>query len=94
MEMLMLMLVRTMLYHLITLNPNRDITLHVSADNPAMVKFLRILRAITLTCRIYQLLYNRFGFKSEEFIVGFYDAYLDPESRASKNAVRLRLRHH
>ena len=39
-----------------------------------------------------QLLYNRFGFKAEEFIVGFYDAYLDPKSRASKNAFRLRLR--
>ncbi|KAJ4479685.1 hypothetical protein C8J55DRAFT_560838 [Lentinula edodes] len=66
----------TMLYQLIMLNPGKDITLHVSANNSAM------------------LLYNRFGFKSEEFIAGFYDAYLDPESRASKNAVRLRLRHH
>ncbi|KAH9933368.1 uncharacterized protein B0H18DRAFT_1083032 [Fomitopsis serialis] len=65
---------RTMLYHLITLNPNRDITLHVSINNPAM------------------LLYNRFGFKAEEFIVGFYEDYLDPQSRASKNAFRLRLR--
>ncbi|KAI0064070.1 hypothetical protein BV25DRAFT_1800956 [Artomyces pyxidatus] len=64
----------SMLYHLITRNPNKDITLHVSANNPAM------------------LLYNRFGFKAEEFIVGFYDAYLDPQSRASKNAFRLRLR--
>ncbi|PCH44425.1 hypothetical protein WOLCODRAFT_139002 [Wolfiporia cocos MD-104 SS10] len=64
----------TMLYHLITLNPNKDITLHVSINNPAM------------------LLYNRFGFKAEEFIVGFYEDYLDPESRASKNAFRLRLR--
>ncbi|KAF9266791.1 hypothetical protein L218DRAFT_750705 [Marasmius fiardii PR-910] len=63
-----------MLYHLITLNPGKDITLHVSANNPAM------------------LLYNRFGFKAEEFITGFYDAYLDPQSRASKNAIRLRLR--
>ena len=26
-----------MLYHLITLNPNKDITLHVSANNSAMV---------------------------------------------------------
>lgn len=26
-----------MLYHLIQLNPNKDITLHVSANNPAMV---------------------------------------------------------
>jgi len=64
----------SMLYHLITLNPNRDITLHVSINNPAM------------------LLYNRFGFKAEEFIVGFYEDYLDPQSRASKNAFRLRLR--
>ncbi|KAH9943823.1 hypothetical protein B0H21DRAFT_864923, partial [Amylocystis lapponica] len=64
----------TMLYHLITLNPNKDLTLHVSINNPAM------------------LLYNRFGFKAEEFIVGFYEDYLDPQSRASKNAFRLRLR--
>ncbi|OCH96331.1 hypothetical protein OBBRIDRAFT_787413 [Obba rivulosa] len=64
----------SMLYHLITLNPNRDITLHVSISNPAM------------------LLYNRFGFKAEEFIVGFYEDYLDSQSRASKNAFRLRLR--
>ncbi|KAJ8583851.1 hypothetical protein M405DRAFT_854193 [Rhizopogon salebrosus TDB-379] len=64
----------TMLYHLITLNPHRDITLHVSANNPAM------------------LLYNRFGFKAEEFITGFYEDYLDSQSRASMNAFRLRLR--
>ncbi|KZV69314.1 hypothetical protein PENSPDRAFT_676161 [Peniophora sp. CONT] len=64
----------TMLYLLISRNPNKDFTLHVSANNPAM------------------LLYNRFGFKAEEFVVGFYDAYLDPNARASKNAFRLRLR--
>ena len=29
---------RTMLYHLIALHPHRDITLHVSANNPAMVR--------------------------------------------------------
>ncbi|KAI9440773.1 hypothetical protein H4582DRAFT_1493682 [Lactarius indigo] len=63
-----------MLFHLISRNPNKDITLHVSANNPAM------------------LLYNRFGFKAEEFIVGFYEDYLDPQSRMSKNAFRLRLR--
>ncbi|KAF9244146.1 hypothetical protein BU15DRAFT_71710 [Melanogaster broomeanus] len=64
----------TMLYHLISLNPHRDVTLHVSANNPAM------------------LLYNRFGFKAEEFIAGFYEDYLDSQSRASMNAFRLRLR--
>lgn len=64
----------TMLYHLIMLNPHRDITLHVAANNPAM------------------LLYNRFGFKAEEFITGFYEDYLDSQSRASMNAFRLRLR--
>ncbi|KAH8111048.1 hypothetical protein DFH11DRAFT_710853 [Phellopilus nigrolimitatus] len=63
-----------MLHTLITRNPGRDILLHVSANNPAM------------------LLYNRFGFKAEEFIVGFYEDYLDRQSRASKNAFRLRLR--
>ncbi|KAI6110803.1 hypothetical protein EV401DRAFT_1991142 [Pisolithus croceorrhizus] len=65
---------RTMLYHLISLNPHRDIALHVSADNPAM------------------LLYNRLGFKAEEFIVGFYEDHLSSQSRASMNAFRLRLR--
>ncbi|KAI0358013.1 hypothetical protein OH77DRAFT_1518768 [Trametes cingulata] len=64
----------SMLYHLISRNPNKDITLHVSITNPAM------------------LLYNRFGFKAEEFIVGFYEDYLDPNSPQSKNAFRLRLR--
>ncbi|KAI6014052.1 hypothetical protein BKA83DRAFT_14904 [Pisolithus microcarpus] len=38
------------------------------------------------------LLYNRFGFKAEEFIVGFYEDYLSSQSRASMNAFRLRLR--
>ncbi|GLB43353.1 putative acetyltransferase (GNAT) family protein [Lyophyllum shimeji] len=65
---------RSMLYHLIMLNPRKDITLHVSVNNPAM------------------LLYNQFGFKAEEFVAGFYENYLDPDSRASKNAFRLRLR--
>ncbi|KAF5353149.1 hypothetical protein D9758_008733 [Tetrapyrgos nigripes] len=65
---------KSMLYHLISSNPGRDIILHVSANNPAM------------------LLYNQFGFKAEEFIVGFYERYLDSESRTSKNAFRLRLR--
>ncbi|KAJ3571043.1 hypothetical protein NP233_g4013 [Leucocoprinus birnbaumii] len=65
---------RNMLFHLIKMNPRRDITLHVSVNNSAM------------------LLYNQFGFKAEEFIAGFYEDYLDPVSRASKNAFRLRLR--
>jgi len=42
--------------------------------------------------RIRQLLYNRFGFKAEGFIVGFYEDYLHSQSRASMNAFRLRLR--
>jgi hypothetical protein len=29
-----------MLFHLINRNPNKDITLHVSANNPAMVRLL------------------------------------------------------
>ncbi|KAH7335485.1 hypothetical protein B0J17DRAFT_720010 [Rhizoctonia solani] len=63
-----------MLYHLIKINPNHDISLHVSATNPAM------------------LLYNRFGFKAEEFVVGFYDDYLDDQSKLCKNALRMRYR--
>ncbi|KAI6126153.1 hypothetical protein EDD16DRAFT_1555854, partial [Pisolithus croceorrhizus] len=38
------------------------------------------------------LLYNRLGFKAEEFIVGFYEDHLSSQSRASMNAFRLRLR--
>ena len=34
---------RIMLYHLILLNPGKDITLHVSANNPAMVSHLGLL---------------------------------------------------
>jgi len=64
----------SMLYHLISLNPQKDITLHVSTTNPAM------------------LLYNRFGFKAEEFIVGFYEDYIESQTRGSMNAFRLRLR--
>jgi hypothetical protein len=40
-----------------------------------------------------QLLYNQFGFKVEEFVTGFYSKYLDPHSRLSNNAFKLRLRH-
>ncbi|TFK25101.1 hypothetical protein FA15DRAFT_372502 [Coprinopsis marcescibilis] len=65
---------KTMLYLLVSRNPKKDITLHVSVNNSAM------------------LLYNQFGFKAEEFVAGFYDDYLDPLSRASKNAFKLRLR--
>lgn len=44
-----------MLYHLIQLNPNRDITLHVSANNPAMVRpstlplFSRFVRVMLMS---------------------------------------------
>jgi len=31
-----------MLFHLIDRNPNKDITLHVSANNPAMVRLLSL----------------------------------------------------
>ena len=46
----------------------------------------------TWTDILLKLLYNRFGFKAEEFVQGFYEDYLDRQSRASKNAFRLRLR--
>ncbi|KAI0285260.1 hypothetical protein BC826DRAFT_918814 [Russula brevipes] len=70
-----------MLFHLINRNPNKDITLHVSTNNPAMVPD-----------HDPKASYNRFGFKAEEFIVSFYEDYLDPQSRMSKNAFRIRLR--
>ncbi|KAI8070464.1 hypothetical protein BC940DRAFT_296166 [Gongronella butleri] len=63
-----------MLYHLFQTMISKDITLHVSANNNAMI------------------LYQKFGFKPEEFIVNFYDKYLPNESIFSKNAFFLRLR--
>ncbi|KNC97342.1 uncharacterized protein SPPG_07270 [Spizellomyces punctatus DAOM BR117] len=65
---------RFMLFHLIQVAGTRDVTLHVSANNKAMV------------------LYQRLGFKPEEFIVGFYDKYLPAESKECKNAFFVRLR--
>ncbi|KGG51017.1 hypothetical protein DI09_48p230 [Mitosporidium daphniae] len=38
------------------------------------------------------ILYNRFGFKGESFLVNFYDKYLPPDSPFSKHALFLRLR--
>lgn len=81
-----------MLYHLIALNPNKDFTLHVSTNSSAMVSFSSPPK-YSLPDDFPQLLYNQFGFKAEEFVAGFYSEYLDPESRASKNAFKLRLRH-
>jgi len=63
-----------MLFFLIQANKYRDVTLHVSATNRAM------------------LLYQRFGFKPEQYVIGFYDKYLPAESRECKNAFLLRLR--
>lgn len=53
----------------------KDITLHVSATNPAMV------------------LYQNFGFKSEEFVKDFYDKYLPFDSKECSHAIFMRLRH-
>lgn len=39
------------------------------------------------------ILYQKFGFKAEQFIVNFYDKYVDENDRnALKNALFLRLR--
>lgn len=52
----------------------RDVTLHVSPNNPAMI------------------LYQKFGFKIEEFVQNFYENYIPEESELSKHALFLRLR--
>ncbi|XP_071440011.1 cysteine-rich protein 2-binding protein [Hetaerina americana] len=62
-----------MLYHLIQTCMGKDITLHVSATNPAII------------------LYQKFGFKVEEFIQDFYEMYLPINSRECKHALFLRL---
>ncbi|XP_075719069.1 cysteine-rich protein 2-binding protein isoform X2 [Rhinoderma darwinii] len=63
-----------MIYHLIQTCMGKDVTLHVSANNPAM------------------LLYQRFGFKTEEYVLDFYDKYYPIDSKECKHAFFLRLR--
>ncbi|XP_058496841.1 cysteine-rich protein 2-binding protein [Solea solea] len=63
-----------MIYHLIQTCMGKDVTLHVSASNPAM------------------LLYQKFGFKAEEYILDFYDKYYPIDSAECRHAFFLRLR--
>ncbi|XP_043480118.1 cysteine-rich protein 2-binding protein isoform X1 [Leptopilina heterotoma] len=62
-----------MLYHLIQTCMGKDVTLHVSVTNPALI------------------LYQKFGFKVEEFVQDFYDKYIPPDSRECRHALFLRL---
>lgn len=62
-----------MIYHLIQTCLGKDVTLHVAANNPAM------------------LLYQKFGFKPERFVVGFYDRYYPVDGEHSNHAFFLRL---
>ncbi|XP_065331946.1 cysteine-rich protein 2-binding protein [Cloeon dipterum] len=62
-----------MLYHLIQTCMGKDVTLHVSATNPALI------------------LYQRFGFKVEEFVQDFYEKYLPADSKECTHAFFLRL---
>ncbi|XP_076309064.1 ada2a-containing complex component 2 isoform X2 [Tachypleus tridentatus] len=62
-----------MLYHLIQTCMGKDVTLHVSATNPAVI------------------LYQKFGFKVEEFILDFYDKYLPFNSKECRHAMFMRL---
>ncbi|XP_036389658.1 cysteine-rich protein 2-binding protein [Megalops cyprinoides] len=63
-----------MIYHLIQTCMGKDVTLHVSASNPAM------------------LLYQKFGFKTEEYVLDFYDKYYPVDSKECRHAFFLRLR--
>ncbi|XP_061684922.1 cysteine-rich protein 2-binding protein [Syngnathoides biaculeatus] len=63
-----------MIYHLIQTCMGKDVTLHVSASNPAM------------------LLYQKFGFQAEEYILDFYDKYYTLDSAECRHAFFLRLR--
>ncbi|KAI1317142.1 Cysteine-rich protein 2-binding protein [Mortierella claussenii] len=57
-----------MLYHLMQASEGKDITLHVSANNPAMI------------------MYQKFGFKPEQFLINFYKEYLPQDSLMCHNA--------
>ena len=63
-----------MLYHLIQTCMGKDVTLHCSVDNPAI------------------LLYQKFGFKVEEFCLDFYDKYYPVKHHLSKHAFFMRLK--
>ncbi|XP_077575652.1 cysteine-rich protein 2-binding protein [Stigmatopora nigra] len=63
-----------MIYHLIQTCMGKDVTLHVSASNPAM------------------MLYRKFGFQAEEYILDFYDKYYAIDSGECRHAFFLRLR--
>ncbi|ORZ16651.1 hypothetical protein BCR41DRAFT_352901 [Lobosporangium transversale] len=63
-----------MLYHLMQASEGKDITLHVSANNPAMI------------------MYQKFGFKPEQFLINFYKEYLPQDSVMCHNAFFVRLR--
>ncbi|CAH3036299.1 unnamed protein product [Porites lobata] len=63
-----------MIYHLIQTCLGKDVTLHVSVTNPAI------------------LMYQKFGFKPEEFIRDFYNRYLPNDSPQCRHAFFLRLR--
>jgi len=41
---------------------------------------------------VQQLMYQKFGFKAEEFNMNFYEKYLPADSMECKNAFLLRLR--
>ncbi|KAG0247433.1 Cysteine-rich protein 2-binding protein, partial [Mortierella polycephala] len=63
-----------MLYYLMQASNGKDITLHVSANNPAMI------------------MYQKFGFKPEQFLINFYKEYLPQDSMMCHNAFFVRLR--
>jgi len=63
-----------MLYHLIQTITDKDLTLHVSTNNSAMI------------------LYQKFGFKPEEFILDFYLKFYPDDSPECKHAFFLRLK--
>lgn len=63
-----------MLYHLVQTCMGKDVTLHCSIDNPAV------------------LLYQKFGFKVEEFCLDFYDKYYPIKHHLSKHAFFMRLK--
>lgn len=62
-----------MLYHLTQTSHGKDMTLHVSASNPAVC------------------LYQKFGFKTEELALNFYEKFLPLDSPHSPHALFLRL---
>ena len=89
-----------MIYHLIQTCLGKDVTLHVSVTNPAILMYhgafeyihIDICAELVINYYYYYYYYQKFGFEPEEFIRDFYNRFLPNDSPQCRHAFFLRLR--